>query len=82
MQMDTDGMRVLTALTQACSQNSLELKPAEQQLKEWESHPGFYSILLVFISLSASSILLFLFIVCCSGSFSHGECTMACCPVF
>ncbi|ELU06029.1 hypothetical protein CAPTEDRAFT_149791 [Capitella teleta] len=50
MEMDTDGMSVLHTLTLACSQNSHELKPAEQQLKEWESRPGFYSILLSVVS--------------------------------
>lgn len=52
MELDTDGMAVLHALTQACSQNSLELKPAESQLKQWETSPGFYSILLVSHDLS------------------------------
>ncbi|XP_042190947.1 importin-11 isoform X2 [Callorhinchus milii] len=37
---------VLQALTQATSQDTVVLKPAEEQLKQWETHPGFYSVLL------------------------------------
>ncbi|MBN3312396.1 IPO11 protein, partial [Atractosteus spatula] len=37
---------VLQALTQATSQDTSVLKPAEEQLKQWETQPGFYSVLL------------------------------------
>ncbi|GFN82406.1 importin-11 [Plakobranchus ocellatus] len=36
---------VLETLSQACSQNADILKPAEQKLQQWETEPGFYSIL-------------------------------------
>ncbi|PIK48319.1 putative importin-11, partial [Apostichopus japonicus] len=36
---------VLEVLNRATSQDTSVLKPAEQQLKEWETQPGFYSIL-------------------------------------
>ena len=36
---------VLDALTRASSQNTAVLKPAEQQLKSWETQPGFYTVL-------------------------------------
>lgn len=41
---------VIDALKRASSQNADILKVAEQQLKEWEIEPGFYSILLKIIS--------------------------------
>ncbi|XP_069780591.1 importin-11 isoform X3 [Narcine bancroftii] len=46
--MDISGAStvVLQALTQATSQDTAILKPAEEQLKQWETHPGFYSALL------------------------------------
>ncbi|XP_061116113.1 importin-11 [Conger conger] len=37
---------VLHALTQASSQDTAVLKPAEEQLRQWETQPGFYSVLL------------------------------------
>ncbi|KAG8226723.1 hypothetical protein J437_LFUL004373, partial [Ladona fulva] len=37
---------VLDALQRASSQNPEVLKPAETKLKEWETEPGFYAILL------------------------------------
>ncbi|ELW66259.1 Importin-11 [Tupaia chinensis] len=37
---------VLQVLTQATSQDTAVLKPAEEQLKQWETQPGFYSVLL------------------------------------
>ncbi|KAK9506660.1 hypothetical protein O3M35_008554 [Rhynocoris fuscipes] len=36
---------VLETLQRAVSQNTEILKPAEQKLQEWETQPGFYSIL-------------------------------------
>jgi len=36
---------VLETLAHACSQNAEVLKPAEQKLQQWETVPGFYSIL-------------------------------------
>ncbi|XP_061527906.1 importin-11 isoform X2 [Phycodurus eques] len=46
--MDIDGASsvVLKALTQATSQDTAVLKPAEEQLRQWETQPGFYSVLL------------------------------------
>uniref|UniRef100_A0A8C3G460 Importin-11 n=1 Tax=Cyclopterus lumpus TaxID=8103 RepID=A0A8C3G460_CYCLU len=46
--MDMDGASsvVLQALTQATSQDTAVLKPAEEQLRQWETQPGFYSVLL------------------------------------
>ncbi|XP_075955079.1 importin-11 isoform X2 [Anarhichas minor] len=46
--MDMDGASsvVLQALTQATSQDTAALKPAEEQLRQWETQPGFYSVLL------------------------------------
>ncbi|XP_068614085.1 importin-11-like [Brachionichthys hirsutus] len=37
---------VLQTLTQAASQDTAVLKPAEEQLRQWETQPGFYSVLL------------------------------------
>lgn len=47
--MDIDGASsvVLQTLTQATSQDTAVLKPAEEQLRQWETQPGFYSVLLV-----------------------------------
>lgn len=47
MDMDSASTVVLQALTQATSQDTAVLKPAEEQLKQWETQPGFYSVLLV-----------------------------------
>lgn len=45
--IQVSGPIVLTALTQACSQNASVLKPAEQKLHSWETQPGFYTVLQV-----------------------------------
>ncbi|KAK7116601.1 hypothetical protein V1264_002257 [Littorina saxatilis] len=45
MDLDTAEPVVLQTLSHACSQDASVLKPAEQQLKDWETQPGFYSIL-------------------------------------
>ena len=45
------GPAVLAALTQACSQDASVLKPAEQQLHNWETQPGFYTILHVNVTI-------------------------------
>lgn len=50
MNMDGASSVVLQALTQATSQDTAVLKPAEEQLRQWETQPGFYSVLLVIIS--------------------------------
>lgn len=47
MDIATTGPVVLETLTKACSQNAETLKPAENQLQEWETQPGFYTILSV-----------------------------------
>uniref|UniRef100_A0A7N6ADL2 Importin-11 n=1 Tax=Anabas testudineus TaxID=64144 RepID=A0A7N6ADL2_ANATE len=44
--MDSASTVVLQALTQATSQDTAVLKPAEEQLRQWETQPGFYSVLL------------------------------------
>uniref|UniRef100_A0A3P8X9P8 Importin-11 n=1 Tax=Esox lucius TaxID=8010 RepID=A0A3P8X9P8_ESOLU len=46
MDMDSASSVVLQALTQATSQDTALLKPAEEQLRQWETQPGFYSVLL------------------------------------
>lgn len=38
---------VLEALHRASSQDPDVLKPAETKLKEWETQPGFYTVLFV-----------------------------------
>ena len=38
---------IIKTLEAASSQNILEVKKAESQLKEWEANPGFYAKLLV-----------------------------------
>ena len=43
---------VLARLQQAVSQQAAVLKPAELQLQQWEKEPGFYSILMVILTLS------------------------------
>ncbi|KAK7479675.1 hypothetical protein BaRGS_00029051 [Batillaria attramentaria] len=45
MELGTAEPVVLETLSHACSQDANVLKPAEQQLKDWETEPGFYSIL-------------------------------------
>ena len=47
MEMDKALSMVLDTLRRASSQNQDILKPAEEKLQEWETEPGFYSILLV-----------------------------------
>uniref|UniRef100_A0A8C6VX51 Importin-11 n=1 Tax=Nothobranchius furzeri TaxID=105023 RepID=A0A8C6VX51_NOTFU len=44
--MDSASSVVLQTLTQATSQDTAVLKPAEEQLRQWETQPGFYSVLL------------------------------------
>uniref|UniRef100_A0A672QDJ8 Importin-11 n=1 Tax=Sinocyclocheilus grahami TaxID=75366 RepID=A0A672QDJ8_SINGR len=46
MDIQSASSVVLQALTQATSQDSAVLKPAEEQLRQWETQPGFYSVLL------------------------------------
>ncbi|XP_072272468.1 importin-11 [Pyxicephalus adspersus] len=46
MDLNSASTVVLQVLTQATSQDSSVLKPAEEQLKQWETQPGFYSVLL------------------------------------
>ncbi|XP_046677970.1 importin-11-like [Homalodisca vitripennis] len=45
MDLETAQAVVFETLQRATSQNSEVLKPAEQKLKEWETVPGFYTIL-------------------------------------
>jgi hypothetical protein len=47
MDITTAQSMVLETLQRAANQNAEILKPAELKLKEWETEPGFYSILLV-----------------------------------
>ncbi|NXG12148.1 IPO11 protein, partial [Sakesphorus luctuosus] len=46
MDLNSASAVVLRVLTQATSQDTAVLKPAEEQLKQWETQPGFYSVLL------------------------------------
>ncbi|XP_068105780.1 importin-11 isoform X2 [Hyperolius riggenbachi] len=46
MDLNSASSVVLQVLTQASSQDSSVLKPAEEQLKCWETQPGFYTVLL------------------------------------
>uniref|UniRef100_A0AAY4AM19 Importin-11 n=1 Tax=Denticeps clupeoides TaxID=299321 RepID=A0AAY4AM19_9TELE len=46
MDIQSASTVVLQALTQATSQDTAVLKPAEEQLRQWETQPGFYSVLL------------------------------------
>ncbi|XP_066231774.1 importin-11 isoform X1 [Saccopteryx leptura] len=46
MDLNSASTVVLRVLTQATSQDTAVLKPAEEQLKQWETQPGFYSVLL------------------------------------
>ncbi|XP_048453625.1 importin-11 [Rhincodon typus] len=46
MDISCASVVVLQTLTQASSQDTAVLKPAEEQLKQWETQPGFYSALL------------------------------------
>ncbi|XP_063114298.1 importin-11 isoform X1 [Cavia porcellus] len=46
MDLNSASTVVLQVLTQATSQDTAILKPAEEQLKQWETQPGFYSVLL------------------------------------
>ncbi|KAM6965632.1 importin-11 [Aplochiton taeniatus] len=45
MDLESASSVVLQALTQATSQDTAVLKPAEEQLRQWETQPGFYSVL-------------------------------------
>lgn len=47
--MAVNYVAILDALSKASCQSAEFLKEAEQQLKIWESQPGFYSTLLVSI---------------------------------
>uniref|UniRef100_UPI00398E986B importin-11 isoform X2 n=1 Tax=Pristiophorus japonicus TaxID=55135 RepID=UPI00398E986B len=46
MDVNSASTVVLQTLTQATSQDTAVLKPAEERLKQWETQPGFYSALL------------------------------------
>ncbi|CAH2296266.1 importin-11 isoform X1 [Pelobates cultripes] len=46
MDINSASSVVLQVLTRASSQDSTVLKPAEEQLRQWETQPGFYSVLL------------------------------------
>uniref|UniRef100_A0A8B9FSY9 Importin-11 n=1 Tax=Amazona collaria TaxID=241587 RepID=A0A8B9FSY9_9PSIT len=46
MDLNSASTIVLQVLTQATSQDTAVLKPAEEQLKQWETQPFFYSVLL------------------------------------
>uniref|UniRef100_A0A4W4GIJ6 Importin-11 n=1 Tax=Electrophorus electricus TaxID=8005 RepID=A0A4W4GIJ6_ELEEL len=46
MDVQSASSVVLQALTQAASQDTAVLKPAEEQLRQWETQPGFYTVLL------------------------------------
>nr|CAI5838056.1 unnamed protein product [Callosobruchus analis] len=48
--MDSTYAVVLDVLRQASSQDPSVLKPAETKLREWETQPGFYAVLLNILS--------------------------------
>ena len=51
--MSNAGQLVVACLGEASSQNPAVIKQAEERLKQWETEPGFYSILLtIFTDLS------------------------------
>lgn len=47
MDFESTQAIVLEVLLRASSQDADVLKPAEAKLKEWETQPGFYTILFV-----------------------------------
>jgi hypothetical protein len=47
MEMESAGTLILDVLTKACSQDPNVLTPAEHQLMQWQTQPGFYTILSV-----------------------------------
>lgn len=47
MDINSTYSAVLDVLQRASNQNPEILKPAEEKLREWETQPGFYNILLV-----------------------------------
>lgn len=60
--MESTDALVLEVLHRASSQNPEILKPAEAKLKEWETQPGFYSVLFVSeITFSFLKIIFYLF---------------------
>lgn len=66
MDLASAGPIVLHTLTSACSQNADILKPAVHQLKQWETSPGFYTILSVSIFLTnTNNLYAFSFILGC-----------------
>ena len=44
--MSKAGQLVVACLGEASNQNPAVIKQAEERLKQWETEPGFYSILL------------------------------------
>lgn len=50
MDADTVGPLVLETLSNACSQDPAVLTPAEYQLQQWQTQPGFYTILSVSVT--------------------------------
>lgn len=47
MDLATTHAVVLDVLQRASSQNQDVFKPAEAKLREWETQPGFYTVLFV-----------------------------------
>ncbi|XP_052792511.1 importin-11-like [Mya arenaria] len=45
MEPTDSGAMILDTLTRACSQDSAVLTPAEHQLQQWQTQPGFYTAL-------------------------------------
>ncbi|KAK2150064.1 hypothetical protein LSH36_425g01002 [Paralvinella palmiformis] len=50
MELSSAGPGVLDALRRACSQDASVLHSAEEQLKTWETQPGFYTVLVMLFS--------------------------------
>ncbi|XP_075923002.1 importin-11 isoform X2 [Petromyzon marinus] len=46
MELASASVVVIQTLTRATNQDASVLKPAEEQLRQWEIQPGFYSVLL------------------------------------
>ena len=58
MEPEDAGRVILETLTLACSQDPTVLTPAEHQLQQWQTQPGFYSTLSVNIGLNYESVMI------------------------
>lgn len=60
MEIESTEAVVLEVLQRASSQNAQILKPAEAKLLEWETQPGFYTVLYVNTSIHSKIIAVFI----------------------